>query len=157
MVGAIGVVAALVYLGLSALAGSPPTSVPSSTTVTTRPPSTTSTIPSTTSTAAATTSTTDTTVAIRPPAEIRVMVLNSIGVTGLAGQVSARLQELGYTTLTPDDYSPSLEQSRVWYLPGFEAEAFELAAEFPDALIEQNPDLAIDADIVVVLGESYEA
>ncbi|HKX75626.1 MAG TPA: LytR C-terminal domain-containing protein [Acidimicrobiia bacterium] len=156
MVGAIGVVAALVYLGLSALADSPTTTT-STTTPTTRPSvSTTSTV-ATTTTAPPTTTTTETTLAMRPPGEVRVLVLNSIGVAGLAGQVSAHLADLGYDVLTPDNYSPPLEQSRVWYLPGFEAEAFHLASEFPDALIEQNPDLAVDADIVVVLGESYEA
>ncbi|HUO45689.1 MAG TPA: LytR C-terminal domain-containing protein [Acidimicrobiia bacterium] len=159
MVGAIGVVAVLVYFGLSALAGPPPDS-DASTTSSTIP--STSTAPATsgdTSTSTTTTSptTTATTLAVRPPGEVRVIVLNSIGVTGLAGQVSARLADLGYNTLIPDNYSPALEQTRVWYLPGYEAEAYELAAEFPDALIEQNPDLAVDADIVVVLGETYEA
>ncbi|HUO46879.1 MAG TPA: LytR C-terminal domain-containing protein [Acidimicrobiia bacterium] len=164
MLGAIGVVAVLVYFGLSALAGPPPdsdTSTTSSATTDTPTPSTTtgsSVATSTTTTTTTTTpATTVTTPAVRPPGEVRVIVLNSIGVTGLAGQVSARLADLGYNTLTPDNYSPALEQTRVWYLPGFEAEAYVLAAEFPDALIEQNPDLAVDADIVVVLGETYEA
>jgi hypothetical protein len=58
--------------------------------------------------------------------------------------------------LPPDNYTPLLERTRLWYVPGFEAEAFVLAAEFPDAQIEQNPDLAVDADVVVVLGDSHE-
>jgi len=84
-------------------------------------------------------------------------VLNGVGVAGLAFEVSSELDDLGYQTLEPGNYEPVLSQSRVWYAAGFEAEAFELAAEFPDALVEQaSADLAIDADIVVVLGESYE-
>jgi hypothetical protein len=160
MVAAIGVVAVLVYLGLSALAGPSNSSSTSTSAVPTLTPTSTSptesTSTTTTTTPTTTTAATPTTVAIRPPDQVRVLVLNSIGVTGLAGQISSRLSELGYETLSPDNYSPLLEQSRVWYLPGFEAEAFALAAEFPDALIEQNPDLAVEADIVVVLGDSYE-
>lgn len=157
IIGGVAVVAGLVYLGLTALLGGTPTTTSTSTTATptstTIASTTTSTSPSSTTTSA----TTSTTVAIRPPDEVRVLVLNSLGVDGLATQVSNELADLGYTMLTPDNYSPLLERSRVWFLPGFEAEAFVLAAEFPDALIEENPDLAVEADIVVVLGESYES
>ena len=157
IIGGVAVVAGLVYLGLTALLGGTPTTTSTSTTATptstTIASTTTSTSPSSTTTSA----TTSTTVAIRPPDEVRVLVLNSLGVDGLATQVSNELADLGYTMLTPDNYSPLLERSRVWFLPGFEAEGFVLAAEFPDALIEENPDLAVEADIVVVLGESYES
>lgn len=157
IIGGVAVVAGLVYLGLTALLGGTPTTTSTSTTATptstTIASTTTSTSPSSTTTSA----TTSTTVAIRPPDEVRVLVLNSLGVDGLATQVSNELADLGYTMLTPDNYSPLLERSRVWFLPGFEAEAFVLAAEFPDALIEENPDLAVEADIVVVLGDSYES
>ncbi|MEX0699575.1 MAG: LytR C-terminal domain-containing protein [Acidimicrobiia bacterium] len=157
IIGGVAVVAGLVYLGLTALLGGTPTTTSTSTTATptstTIASTTTSTSPSSTTTSA----TTSTTVAIRPPGEVRVLVLNSLGVDGLATQVSNELADLGYTMLTPDNYSPLLERSRVWFLPGFEAEAFVLAAELPDALIEENPDLAVEADIVVVLGDSYES
>jgi hypothetical protein len=157
IIGGIAVVAGLVYLLLSAwLGGDPPattaTTGATSTSVTVST-TTATTLQSTTTTSAATTSTT---VAVRPPPEVRVLVLNSIGVDGLASQVTAELSGLGYSMLPPDNYTPLLERTRVWYVPGFEAEAFVLAAEFPDAEIEQNPDLAVDADVVVVLGDSYE-
>jgi hypothetical protein len=86
-----------------------------------------------------------------------VLVLNAVGVAGLAAEVTEALDTLGYETLIPANYQPTLEQSRVWYHAGFAPEAFELAgAVAPDALIEENPDLTADADIVVVLGASYE-
>jgi hypothetical protein len=160
MIGGILVVAALVYLGLTALSntnGQTTTSI-ASTGSTTSPPSTTAagsttTLRSTTTTAAPTT----TAVVLRPPEEIRVQVLNAIGVAGLAGEVSEDLAALGYQTLTPGNYQPTLPQSRVWFASGFEGEAYVLASEFPDALVEEaSPDLAVNADIVVVLGESYE-
>jgi hypothetical protein len=88
---------------------------------------------------------------------VRVLVLNAVGVTGLAAEVTERLDDLGYQTITPANYQPTLEQTRVWYHAGFAPEAFEVAgAVVPDALIEENPDLTADADIVVVLGASYQ-
>lgn len=159
IVGGVAVVAGLVYLGLTALLGGTPPTTSSSTT---EPASTTSastaptTITTASSTSTSTSATTSTTAAIRPPADVRVLVLNSLGVDGLATRVTEELAALGYTMLAPDNYSPLLERSRVWFVPGFEADAFALAAAFPDAQIEQNPDLAVEADIVVVLGDSYE-
>lgn len=115
------------------------------------------TIPTTTATPSTTAVATTSTIALRAPTEVRVLVLNAVGVVGLAAEVTARLETLGYQTITPSNYQPTLEQSRVWYHSGFAPEAFELAgAVAPDALIEENPDLTADADIVVVLGASYE-
>ncbi len=120
------------------------------TSVTTTTTTTTTTTPTTTST------TSIAAVEVREPAEITVLVLNAVGTPGLAGRLTQRLADLGYVTLDADDYDPPLEQSRVWYRPGFGAEALELAAQIPDALIEVNPDTDTDADIVVVLGGSYQ-
>lgn len=120
------------------------------TSVTTTTTTTTTTTPTTTST------TSIAAVEVREPSEITVLVLNAVGTPGLAGRLTQRLADLGYVTLDADDYDPPLEQSRVWYRPGFGAEALELAAQIPDALIEVNPDTDTDADIVVVLGGSYQ-
>ena len=163
MLGGIVAVGIIVYLGLSALStnDSPP-----STTRTTASPSTTAASVTTTTQAATTTtlattttgptSTTSTTVALRAPEEIAVLVLNAEGTAGLAAEVSSAMGSLGYQTLEPSNYRPLLSQTRVWYADGFEGEAFALAAEFPDALVEQMPADFGDAEIVVVLGESYE-
>ena len=125
------------------------TAAPESTT-TTRPPTTTSTAPATTSTTAAPPTT------VRAPSDVRVLVLNAVGTPGLAGQVSQQLADLGYEMGTPDNAPEQLDQSRIWYRRGFGAEALELGAQIPDALIELIPDPELDADIVVVLGRSYE-
>lgn len=159
MIGGILVVAALVFLGLSALSSpnGPTTTSTAASIGTTIVPATSGTSVTTQRTSTTTTSATTTTAQLRAPTEIRVQVLNAIGVAGLAGEVSQDLSALGYQTLAPGNYQPTLPQSRVWYVEGFEGEAFELAAEFPDALLEEaSPDLAVNADIVVVLGESYE-
>lgn len=123
------------------------------TTATTEPPTTSSTVTTTTQ---ATTTTTEPVIEVRPPEEVTVLVLNSIGTPGLAGRVTELLTDQGYDTLEADNYQPELDQSRVWYKDGYGPEALDLAANFPDAITERNDEAAPEADIVVVLGSSYE-
>ncbi len=161
MLGGIVVVGIIVYLGLSALSttDSPGSTVTTVAQATTAAPVTTTTraITTTTTTTTAPTTSTSTTVAIRDPSEVVVVVLNAVGVPGLAAEVSSGLEELGYQMLEPGNYEPELSQSLILYSEGFEAEAFELAAEFPDAEVQQDTaGNENGADIVVVLGESYE-
>jgi hypothetical protein len=162
MLGGIVVVGIIVYLGLSALSttDSPGSTATTDAQVTTAAPLTTTTraITTTTTTTTAPTTSTSTTVAIRDPSEVVVVVLNAVGVPGLAADVSSGLEELGYQMLEPGNYEPELSQSLILYSEGFEAEAFELAAEFPDAEVQQDTaGNENGADIVVVLGESYES
>lgn len=133
------------------------------TTTTTILPSTTSSLATTTSTrqtstTTTTTETTTTTVPVRSPGEVRVVVLNSIGIDGAAGRMTSRLDEAGYQTLTPDDYQPEQDPSRIWYREGFSAEANVLLEFLEGAMVEPLPDetLAEGADIVMVLGTGYE-
>jgi cytoskeletal protein RodZ len=161
MVGAIIVVAIIVYGLLWFFAGRdnspPPTTTAQSFTSTTDQATTTRELTTRPTSVSTTEATTTTAAALRTPAEVRVLVLNAVGVTGLAAEVTEDLQGIGYQVLTPSNYQPALEQSRVWYGPAFEAEAFELAGvAFPDALVELNNELTADADIVVILGASYE-
>lgn len=161
MLGGIVAVGIIVYLGLSALSttdgrGSTDTTVTPSTTA--APLTTITRAITTTTTTSAPTTSTSTTVARKAPSEIVVVVLNGVGVAGLAAEVSSGLEELGYQTLEPGNYEPVLSQSLILYSEGFEVEAFELAAEFPDAQVQQDTAGNEEgADIVVVLGESYES
>ncbi len=156
MVAGIVLVGGLVFGGLSLL-GSEDDPVATATATSAPPSTTTSSSSTSTSTTAApvTTVVTTTTIPVRPPSEVRVLVLNSVGTPGLAADVVADLAALGYRTLPPDNYGPLVEQSRVWYRDGFGGEALELAAQFPDALVERN-EFEADADIIVVLGASYQ-
>ena len=163
MVGGILLVAIIAYLGMDAFfgtqtSGSIDTTAAVAATTAAVTTTTGATTTSTTASLTTTTGTTTTAATLRDPTEIQVRVLNGVGTAGLAAAVSAELQGLGYQMLDPGDYSPTLDQSRVWYSEGFEGEAFELAAEFPDAQVEQaNAEIDAEADIVVVLGESYES
>ncbi|MFO7548782.1 MAG: LytR C-terminal domain-containing protein [Acidimicrobiia bacterium] len=131
-----------------------PTTVPTTTTgetpttTTTAPRTTTSTQPATTTTAAP---------EARPPSEVTVQVFNGTGVEGLAARVTEQLSDAGYRTLSAVNNPDGLvEVSRIWYQEGFLPEAIELSAAFPDALVEVTPDPAGPADLVVVLGASFE-
>jgi hypothetical protein len=163
MGGGMLVVAVLVFLGATAIFSSnrPSTTTEVAGTRVTAPTTaspTSSTVIVTTSTLRPTTTTTATTQPeVRPPSELRVLVLNSLGVTGLAARLTERLAELGYQTLEPDNYQPAQDVTLVVHAPGFALEAFELAALVdPVAIIQEDPGLEEGVDLVVVLGASYQ-
>jgi hypothetical protein len=120
--------------------GSPPTTVASTSTSSSSPATTTSTVP------------------VRSPDEVRVSVLNSIGVAGAAGRLVEELKDAGYQTLPAGDYSPEQQPSRIWYRPGFSAEANELLVFVPSAQVEPlpEPDLEPGADVIIIIGTGYE-
>lgn len=128
----------------------------STSTSSTAPQTTPTTIESTTTTTTAPSTTT--TVPVREPSDVRVVVLNSIGINGAAGRMTDRLNEAGYQTLTPDDFEPEQDPSRIWFREGFSAEANVLLDFLSGALVEPLPDesLAEGADVVMVLGTGYE-
>lgn len=154
------VVGAFVFFLLYLLADQPDTGPVAATTTTTEPETTTSegvtdtTQGDTTTTTVASTSTT---VAVRPPSEVTVVVLNSMGLDGAAGRLSNDLSEAGYQTLTPDNFSPEQDPSRIWYREDFAAEAAVLVEFLPGATVEPIPDETLQegADVVVVLGTGY--
>jgi cytoskeletal protein RodZ len=112
----------------------------------------------TTTSSSSTSSTTSTTIPVRPPEEVRVIVLNSIGLSGAAGRMTTRLDDAGYQTLPADDYAPEQSPSKIWFREGFSTEAAELLEFIPDARVEPlvDDDLAEGADLILVLGTGYE-
>ncbi|HEY4584014.1 MAG TPA: LytR C-terminal domain-containing protein [Acidimicrobiia bacterium] len=153
-------VGAAVFLLLFIWAGDPVTNAGETTTtmspVTTGVEASTTTAPATTTTTQ--TSTTPATVPLRPPGEVRVMVFNSITLSGAAGRFTQELADAGYLALPADDLDPEYDPSRIWYRDGFSAEANVLLALLPGAMVEPlpDPDMAPGADLVVVLGVGYE-
>lgn len=109
--------------------------------------------PSTSTTAGGT----STTVAVRPPSEVTVVVLNSMGLDGAASRLSTELAEAGYQALTPDNFTPEQDPSRIWFREGFAAEAASLEEFVPGATVEALPDETLQegADVVLVLGTGY--
>lgn len=138
--------------------GNPSTTPVAAETTVTSAPSTTASTAETTSTSSTTTTPASTTVPVRPPEEVRVVVLNSMGLAGAAGRMTERLEEAGYQTLQADDYDPELDPSRIWYREGFSAEANLLLEFLPDAVVQplEEEDLQEGADVIMILGSGYE-
>lgn len=155
------VVGAAVFFVLYLFANQPATG-PTTTTTTTLAETTTTSDDATTTTADTATTTTSspdtsTTVQVRPPAEVTVVVLNSMGLDGAAGRKTTEISEAGYQTLTPDNYTPEQDPSRIWYREGFAAEASRLLELLPGATVEPLPDETLQegADVILVLGAGY--
>jgi len=155
------VVGAAVFFLLYLFANQP-ASGPTTTTTTTVAETTTTADGATTTTQDTDTTTTtlsdtSTTVEVRPPAEVTVVVLNSMGLDGAAGRKTTEISEAGYQTLTPDNYTPEQDPSRIWYREGFAAEASRLLDLLPDATVEPLPDETLQegADVILVLGTGY--
>lgn len=157
-------VGALVFFLLFLLARDTSSDITTTTTTTTT--STTTTIVSTSSidpSSSTSTTSTTTTVPVRANSDVRVVVLNSIGVAGSAGRFTQTLADQGYQTLEAGDYRPQQEPTRIWFREGFSAEANALA-EFmatdsgTETLVEALPDETLEpgADLVVVLGTGYQ-
>jgi hypothetical protein len=71
--------------------------------------------------------TSSTTAAPRPPAEVKVLVANGSETTGAAGSTSEALAALGYVTGNPTNANDLVQQTVVFFEPGYQAEAEVLA------------------------------
>lgn len=166
MVVGILLVGAAVFILLYLLAGngSDPVVTTSTTagselsTTTEEPVSTTTTEAQVSTTTTTSLQNTTSTVPVRPPSEVTVIVLNSIGVQGVAGRLTQNLAENGYQTLEASNYEPELDPSRIWYREGYSAEANELLDFVPGAQVEALPEEELEpgADVVIILGTGYE-
>jgi hypothetical protein len=103
---------------------------------------------------------TSTTAALRPKADVKVLVANGSGLRGLAGTTSNALKGLGWATLAPTDATGAVDKTTVQFADGYEAEAREVAANLtlPATVVVRatSPPVAAadigDAKVVVVLG-----
>ena len=101
---------------------------------------------------------TTTTEAPLPPSDVTVLVANGSEVDGAAGAQSNALEALGYVTADPTN-AENVPNTVVYYTPGFQAEAEELAAQIgvdPASVAALPtpapvPDMQL-ANILVVLG-----
>lgn len=67
-----------------------------------------------------------TTVPVRAPAEVKVLVANGSGINGAAGAETTNLEALGYVTATPTN-AERVPNTVVYYTAGYEREAAQLA------------------------------
>jgi hypothetical protein len=105
----------------------------------------------------------DVTVEARPREEVTVYVRNGSGVTGAAGRVRDRLNELNYIPRSPDNTPERVTDTAVYYLEGYRPEALRLASDLniaePSAVIQSMPVPAPEgtemgtANLLIILGE----
>lgn len=90
-----------------------------------------------------------------PKDTIKVQVLNSTGVTGLARTKADLMKSLGYKNVVVGDTKPAIQGTlmkvKPEYLPYRDAFLKELIT-FTDLKIEENTDKEVKFDIIVVLG-----
>lgn len=175
LVAGILIVGAIVFGGLSVWAGrgnqETASTSTTSTTSTTRPSDEATTTaaasatttpppvsPATTDGSSPTSQPTTTVREARTPGEVSVVILNSIGVAGLAAEATDELTSLGYQTVPPDNYTPELSDTMIFHADGFSLEALELTEVFPDGTVAPDPELTASqgTDIVVVIGLSHQ-
>jgi hypothetical protein len=151
---AVALIAVAVLLGLFLLhrtgpanSGPPALAAATSTTQTTAPPTS----------AAATTSSS---VATKTPQAVKVLVANGTPTAGVASRLSTRLKGQGYDTVgAGTNASQAATTSKVYYQPGFAAEAATLAQllKLPPSAAQPMPSPAPvnnlgSANVVVVAG-----
>lgn len=103
------------------------------------------------------TTTTGRQAAVRPPAQVQVLVLNGSDTVGAAKAMTQKLQPAGYQTLPPTD-GPKRTGTVVWFTPGFERECTALATAVGGApkveAVPNPPPAGTDrANCVVVIGK----
>ena len=99
---------------------------------------------------------------LHPPTEVRVLVANGTTVAGAAGRISEGLQTGdGYNTLTPTNTTAgaNVEASAIYYAPGYELDARQIALTLnaaPGAVapLPADPPVGdlLEAHVLVVLG-----
>jgi hypothetical protein len=106
-----------------------------------------------------TSGTTQSTAALRPPDQVRVIVLNAGAATGAAGDMSDSLREKGYTTqeIATDWPDAGRTGNAVLCKPGFEREGETLAIAVGDgtqteAFPDPAPPATENVDCVVAVG-----
>jgi len=102
---------------------------------------------------------TTTTLAVRTPAEVTVIVLNGTSVGGAAGKYSTAIGTAGYQMLEAGDSEVKVPTTQVYFVPGYEQEAAAVALAAgapatvtPAALPTPPPGEVGAAHVVVVIG-----
>jgi hypothetical protein len=97
---------------------------------------------------------------LKPPSAVVVKVGKAGAPEGVASAGAEKLKSAGYTQSAAFDSSQSLAASKVFYQPGFQAEAGEVAKVFkiPDSAVAAMPNpppdplISAGANVVVLLG-----
>lgn len=94
----------------------------------------------------------------RPPNEVKVLVLNGSGKSGVAARATEQLQAVNYNALSPENAPAGVPTTTVYYVEGYQSDAQAIAGALgvttPVAAMPTPPPTADirGANVVVVLG-----
>ncbi len=94
-------------------------------------------------------------------AEIKVMVLNGAGKTGLASSVAGELEKFGFTGIKTGNSESRYSKTTVYYAGDNSSKAGVVAADLAgvkEPLLEESDEITLEykSDVVVVLGFDYK-
>jgi LCP family protein required for cell wall assembly len=89
------------------------------------------------------------------PALVEVTVLNGVGEQGLAGDVAAAFEQLGFAIGTPGDTREPAEATTVFYGPGEEAAASLVARHITGSVRFGVDDDLVPGEVYVVVGPDF--
>jgi hypothetical protein len=100
---------------------------------------------------------------LAPLSAAKVVVANGAGVGGLAGKTTEYLTAQGIATATATDANTRYTTSAVYYQPGLESQAQQIATilgiaavqPFPTQLPLADPAAIADANVLVLLGQDF--
>ena len=65
---------------------------------------------------------------VHDPSKVTVLVANGAGINGLASKIGDKLKAANYVTAEPGNTKAPADESAVYFLPGYEADANAIAA-----------------------------
>lgn len=89
------------------------------------------------------------------PGLVEVTVLNGIGETGLAGDLSGALERIGFTTGTPGDTTEPATSTAIYHAPGDEASAVLLARYVTGSVLFGVDEDLTSGEVVLVAGADF--
>jgi hypothetical protein len=105
-----------------------------------------------------------TTLPLRTPADVKVLVANGVGVAGAASKVANRLQPIGYQLAKPGNTTNKETVSSVQYAAGYQGEALALATSLglPSSAVQALPTPSPVQDmqsssVLVIVGNDLAA
>ncbi len=89
------------------------------------------------------------------PGVVGVTVLNGTGESGLAGDVTAALDQIGFATDTPGDTDQPFDHTTIYYAPGSEQAAITLARHVSGEVAFGTDEDLGENEVVLVAGHDF--
>jgi hypothetical protein len=91
------------------------------------------------------------------PNDVSVQVLNAAGEDGTRARVAeGQLRDDGYRIVATNPAVRTYERTTVFYTPGAEGKAQQIADEYGYAVVEEKPgNLSANVDVHVVVGQDH--